>query len=137
MLAWREDVMGMMRRWHLVVCSLLLCLQASGCVDGEPPEQEGTPSVDENPFDGDASAAMRGSFHYETQCISCHGPTGGPGSAYKGDLRVRKDAYTDRELFMKIANGGDGTGMPGFSMTFDEDEIWQLVTHIRLDLNPE
>ena len=122
-------------------CASLFCLLsvvALGCGDPEEPSsKEVVPTVDDNPFDGDAEAAARGSYLYQTQCISCHGPTGGPGSTYKGDLRVAKARYSDRELFIKIANGGDGTGMPGFANTFEEDEIWKLVTHIRLNLEPE
>ena len=107
----------------------------SGCsMSTEPTNNEIiTPQYERNPFEGDASAAEEGRVSYETSCVSCHGPTGGPGSSYKGDLRERKAVLSDEELYLKIANGGDGTAMPGFWGRLDEEEIWKIITYIRLE----
>jgi glucose/arabinose dehydrogenase len=64
-------------------------------------------------------------------CAGCHGPNlaGGRGPGLTdATLLARR---TDAQLRDSIANGVPGTEMPGFKDAFTDDQIWQLVAHIR------
>lgn len=77
---------------------------------------------------------------YTGRCSTCHGPDG------KGDTPVGAHIYpraadladsgtqarSDGAIFWIIANGSPHTGMPGWSGTMSDEEIWQTVAYIRL-----
>lgn len=79
---------------------------------------------------------------YENNCAACHGPSGkGNGEAgqalepkptniaVSSRMRMASDGY----LYWTIAEGGKplGTAMPAFKHTLEEDEIWQIIVHLR------
>ena len=81
---------------------------------------------------GPDSAASSATFR--TKCAMCHGQDGGGSQVGKSmnvpDLRsqaVRK--LSDAELAQVISNGKGG--MPPFKSSLSEDQIHDLVTHIR------
>lgn len=72
---------------------------------------------------------------YQNQCASCHGATGRADGMLASKLSPPPIAFTDRErarqrsvfaLQQIIANGVDGTAMPGFSKLTDDDR-WALA----------
>lgn len=72
---------------------------------------------------------------YDHSCALCHGRKGeglGNQSALPnfGD-RQAMARRTDQELFDKITNGGQGTGMPAWSKLLSEQERWDVLAYIR------
>ncbi len=97
-----------------------------------------------NPFVGDAEALAMGAVLFEVTCASCHGATGmGDGAAAaaldpKPATLVNSDIMdelSDGYLFWRISEGGAmepfNSLMPAWGSGFTDDQIWQLVTHIR------
>jgi mono/diheme cytochrome c family protein len=75
-------------------------------------------------------------------CVSCHGERGaGDGEAGAGlnpppanlAAAVRRPISSDAYLFWTIAEGGGpvGSAMPPFKGVLSEDEIWQVIAHLR------
>ena len=93
----------------------------------------------ENPVEPTEASIARGKEVYANSCSVCHGDTGkgdGPGGkgfdpppANLGADHVQ--VLTDGALFTIIHNGVEGTGMPGFEDTLEEEDIWNLVNYIR------
>jgi mono/diheme cytochrome c family protein len=81
----------------------------------------------------------RGKMLYEADCASCHGPDATmPTSVGRGMLpravpldSPNVQSYSDRELFSVIREGIRFTGMPGFSGTETNDQIWNVVDYLR------
>jgi mono/diheme cytochrome c family protein len=92
-----------------------------------------------NPFAGDKAAQAVGLDHYKANCLGCHGAPGLGTSEFAEGLhppppklttaRVRE--MSDGELFWVISNGIRMTGMPAFSPSHEEDEIWKLTAFVR------
>jgi mono/diheme cytochrome c family protein len=80
---------------------------------------------------------------YKKKCKKCHGSKGnGRGSATRG-MDIKPRDYTDRnlmseipdgQLFWIITNGSDPdtTEMEGYKDQLTDEQIWQLIHHIRL-----
>ena len=70
--------------------------------------------------------------NYTDICSSCHGVglAGGRGPSLFNPrlLSMRSDA----ELFAKIVKGVEGAEMPAFEGILPEDQIWQIITYIRI-----
>lgn len=92
-----------------------------------------------NPVPATPASIARGRQIYVTNCASCHGLTGrgdGPAGARldprPADFRVHMAAgHTDAQLFNWIANGVDGTAMPGWGKVLTRDEIGSVLNFIR------
>jgi mono/diheme cytochrome c family protein len=92
-----------------------------------------------NPFAKDPAAAATGLLHYKENCLSCHGAKDIDGEELSKGLNPAppmldmKDIQnrSDGELFWIISNGIRATGMPAFSPTRKEDEIWKIVSFVR------
>lgn len=92
-----------------------------------------------NPLAMSAETLRGGLAHYRENCVVCHGAPGvDPGEIGQGlnpgapDLTLRRvQERTDGELFWITSNGIRMTGMPAFSPTHGEDEIWQIVAFLR------
>lgn len=77
---------------------------------------------------------------YTTRCNVCHGNDGKGTTAIgqnthprAADLTSqRTQSRTDGALFWLVANGIPHTGMPGWKTTLNDDELWQLVSYVRL-----
>src|SRR6202162_5408719 len=80
-----------------------------------------------------------GLVHYKENCLDCHGAPGVEESEFgKGlhapapDLLVpAMQRMRDGELFWVVSNGIRMTGMPAFSPTHKEEEIWKIVAFVR------
>jgi len=91
-----------------------------------------------NPQNASLGAAL-----YASNCASCHGSTGhgdGPLAANfcfrPSDLNVSNELDSDPYLFWRISDGplpGTITGMPAFGATLTTDDIWRIITTIRLE----
>jgi len=79
-----------------------------------------------NPHAVDGSA---GSELFQTECASCHGPTGA--GAIGPSLTDRASAYGDSDwaLYRTISHGVPGTAMVGRQLT--DWQTWQLVAFVR------
>lgn len=92
-----------------------------------------------NPFRDDIAALAVGLDHYKDNCLACHAAPGFASSELAQGLnplapklttdRIQK--MSDGELFWVVSNGIRMTGMPAFSPTHDEDEIWKMVAFVR------
>jgi thiosulfate dehydrogenase len=76
---------------------------------------------------------------YATNCMACHGASDGKASniahgLYQpapqlGDRGVEDDP--DGEIYWKIQHGIRFTGMPSFSKTLTDTQLWQLVMFLK------
>ena len=81
----------------------------------------------------------RGKNRYDADCASCHGSEGRtPTFVGRGMLpqalaldSPSVQSYSDRELFSVIREGIRFTGMPGFSNTETNDQIWDVIDYLR------
>jgi len=96
-------------------------------------------SVRKNPLAANSETLRGGLAHFRENCVLCHGAPGvDPGEIGQGlnpgapDLTLRRvQARSDGELFWITSNGIRMTGMPAFSPTHGEKEIWQIVAFLR------
>ena len=80
-----------------------------------------------------------GLAHYKENCLDCHGAPGVEESEFGGGLNPPAPDLTlpsvqrmrDGELFWVVSNGIRMTGMPAFSPTHKEEEIWKIVAFVR------
>lgn len=80
-----------------------------------------------------------GLSHYRENCVGCHGAPGVDAAEFGQGLnppapdltlpRVQK--RSDGQLYWIVANGLRMTGMPAFSPTHKEEEIWKIVAFVR------
>ena len=92
-----------------------------------------------NPIATTPDSLRGGLVHYRENCLVCHGAPGvDPGEIGQGlnpgapDLTLpRVQKRSDGELFWITSNGIRMTGMPAFSPTHAENEIWQIVAFVR------
>ncbi|HLN58501.1 MAG TPA: cytochrome c [Thermoanaerobaculia bacterium] len=95
--------------------------------------------VRKNPLAASAETFRGGLAHFRENCVICHGAPGvdpreigqglNPGAP---DLTLRRvQARSDGELFWITSNGIRMSGMPAFSPTHAENEIWQIVAFLR------
>ncbi len=97
-----------------------------------------------NPLPSTAEVARQGAAAYASRCAGCHGGYGlGNGrlaagmaayGAHPSDLTddVWQHGETDGELFVVIRDGaGPDSQMPSYGSKLSDEEIWQVVRHIR------
>lgn len=99
-----------------------------------------------NPFANDPEAMRVGLAHYKENCLTCHAASGIDRSEFARGLNPAPPRLaapstrtaSDGELFWVVSNGIRSTGMPAFSPTHSEDEIWKIITFVRHlpDLTP-
>lgn len=87
-----------------------------------------------NPLEATDAVLSAGSQSYQQKCEVCHGYDGAGktavgGGTYPPPRDLRNVNRTDGELFYLIENGIRNTAMPGWQLP--EENIWQLVAHIR------
>ena len=95
-------------------------------------KEAGKPS----PLSADEPNLLAGAHVYQTQCAVCHGHLGQPESAIaKGmfphppQLLPPRKGVTDDEVgetYWKVKNGIRLTGMPGYSTSLSDSEMWQV-----------
>jgi mono/diheme cytochrome c family protein len=94
-----------------------------------------------NPVKPTDTSIAAGKKIYETQCATCHGPSGkGDGKmaasitgAKPSDLTdpTWKHGSSDGEIFTLIKDGSKGTGMRGYGSRLKPNDIWSVVNYIR------
>jgi len=86
----------------------------------------------ENPYSGDRTAAVEGrQLFVRFNCSGCHGGRAGGGMG--PSLRDVDWLYGNRDaqLFSSIAEGR-AHGMPAWQPQLTPDQIWKLVTYVKL-----
>jgi mono/diheme cytochrome c family protein len=92
-----------------------------------------------NPFTGDRAATAEGLAEFRESCISCHGARAIAPAEFAAGLNPGAPALdspeiqsmSDGELFWVVSNGIRATGMPAFSGSKDEKQIWKIVAFAR------
>ena len=141
-----------MKRSVLLVLSLLMVFSVllaacggGGQAGGSTKTRSAVPAEfanKTNPHAGDASAAAAGKDLYQINCASCHGDTGkgdGPASASLEpkpyNLANAVVETSEGYLYYRIAEGGMmspyNSSMPAWKAVLNEDQIWQVVTHMQ------
>ena len=113
----------------LLTIAIVLALAIQGA-----PAQENRPdkSPEKNPFAGDAQAIESGRLKFRMSCSGCHGLRAKGGRSGPDLTRGAFAAGdTDADLYRVIAKGVPGAEMPGFSDSFEPDELWQVVSYVR------
>ncbi len=100
-----------------------------------------------SPVAASAEVLREGLAHYRENCLGCHAAPGVDAAEYGQGLNPAAPDLTlprvqkrpDGELFWITANGIRMTGMPAFSPTHREEEIWKIVAFLRHlpELTPE
>jgi mono/diheme cytochrome c family protein len=116
---------------------------------GQPPAQAafafaiaapGEASGPLNPLAADTMTIAAGRQLYAANCVACHGVSGrGDGPAAIGLRPQPADftqhmipgKHTDGQVFLWIKNGFPGTAMPAWNGRLSDEQIWQIVTHLR------
>ena len=94
--------------------------------------------VKSNPFTKPEDVRF-GLAHYKENCLDCHGAPGVEESEFGQGLNPPAPDLTlpamqkmpDGELFWIVSNGIRSTGMPAFSPTHKEEELWKIVAFVR------
>jgi mono/diheme cytochrome c family protein len=92
-----------------------------------------------NPYGGDPSAIATGLRHYRENCIDCHGARDIDTTEFAKGLMPgppmldMKDVQemSDGEMYWIVSHGLRMTGMPAFSPTHSDEEIWKIVAFVR------
>jgi len=100
-----------------------------------------------NPLAPSPEVLRGGLVHFRENCVDCHGAPGVDASEFGQGLNPpapdltlpRVQGRPDGELYWIVSNGIRMTGMPAFSPTHKEDEIWKIVAFLRHlpELKPE
>ena len=77
------------------------------------------------------TGVSRGEALYNIYCVVCHGKQGSAGLFTSIALGEVSTGMDDTTLKKFIAEGLPGTAMPGFGMTFSEDQIADIVLFLR------
>ena len=85
-----------------------------------------------------ARSSKDGAVLYDTTCIQCHARDGSGDPVWKArlavpDLRDAKlqDRLSDAEIMDVIANGSKNRRMPPWKGAFNQEQIRQLMLHVR------
>lgn len=105
----------------------------------------------ENPYDPedfDKKIAKKAKRLYKSKCKKCHGTNGDGKGTAAADMVLKPTAFnapgyleekSDGQLFWITEKGSQGTEMkafgPGSDVNLSEDEIWRIITHIRVNFN--
>jgi mono/diheme cytochrome c family protein len=92
-----------------------------------------------NPLPASPEVLRSGLSHYRENCVGCHGAPGVEAAGYGQGLNPAAPDLTlprvqkrpDGELYWIVANGIRMTGMPAFSPTHQEQEVWKIVAFLR------
>jgi len=92
-----------------------------------------------NPLAVSPEILRGGLSHFRENCVVCHGAPGVDPSEFGQGLNPgapdltlpRVQSRSDGELFWITSEGIRMTGMPAFSPTHQENEIWQIVAFLR------
>ncbi len=92
-----------------------------------------------NPLPNDTTTLARGQQLFAQNCAICHG-AGGKGDGPLGqNLKPRPmdltgshlTTHTDGDVYWWISHGVAGTGMPSFTGTLTDQDIWVIIRYVR------
>jgi mono/diheme cytochrome c family protein len=109
--------------------------EEGGMAHGIPEDAAALP----NPIAATQDSVEAGAELYAANCAVCHGETGlGDGPSAAGldpkPANLSEDHVqdlSDGALFYIINNGVEGTGMPAWKETLNDEQIWHLVNFAR------
>jgi putative heme-binding domain-containing protein len=84
-----------------------------------------------NPLAGNPKAAEEGRVAFRGSCSLCHGIKGEGGRGPDLTIGNYSVGNTDADLYHVISDGAAGTEMPGFSVRYESDDIWRIVSYLR------
>lgn len=92
-----------------------------------------------NPVPATVSNYLAGIKLYGQNCIACHGAADGAASTiavglYQHAPQLGKDGVEDDpegKIYWKVAHGIRLTGMPAFSKTLTDNDVWTLVLFLK------
>ncbi|HEX6292255.1 MAG TPA: CopD family protein [Herpetosiphonaceae bacterium] len=127
------------RRWQGRLQMSSLALIGGAFIATTLPYYFARATATENPLSATPEVLAAGRQIYQQNCVSCHGETGrGDGPAARSLPGLPADftqqhfvTHTDAEIFGWIKSGKPGTVMPAFGEDLSDEQIWQVVTHIR------
>jgi mono/diheme cytochrome c family protein len=86
----------------------------------------------------DPASVARGREHYVEYCLPCHGAPGVKAAEFAEGMNPRPpdidgplQVYSDAQLFWVIKNGLRATGMPGFGVNHQDEEIAAIAAFVR------
>jgi mono/diheme cytochrome c family protein len=88
-----------------------------------------------NPFFNNPEAVRKGEELFGRNCQQCHNSRGKGG---KGPQLIRGawapgGANSDLYMYATIAGGRPGTQMGGFGTSLEAEDIWQIVSFLRME----
>lgn len=124
-------------RFRLQTSSLLLIIGAF--LSATIPYYVARATEQTNPLTETPEVLAAGQAIYQQNCVTCHGITGqGNGPAARslpglpGDFTQPHFAtHTDGQLYGWIKGGKEGTAMPAFGEALSDEQVWQVITHLR------
>ncbi len=92
-----------------------------------------------NPLPNDTATLARGQQLFAQNCAICHGAVGKGDGPLGQNLKPRPvdltgshlTTHTDGDLYWWISHGIAGTGMPSFTGTLSDQDIWALIHYVR------
>lgn len=92
-----------------------------------------------NPIPNTAATLATGQQLFAQNCAVCHGPLGKGDGPLAQNLNPRPvdltsshlTTHTDGDLYWWVSHGIAGTGMPAFSGTLSDQDLWALIRYIR------
>lgn len=101
-----------------------------------------------NPLSSDAKIIGEGRVLYAENCASCHGATGMGDGEVANSLNpspallaymIQMPMAVDEYMLWSVSEGGKafGTDMPAFKDVLTTDEIWKIITYMRVGFPAE
>jgi mono/diheme cytochrome c family protein/uncharacterized membrane protein len=92
-----------------------------------------------NPLPNDTATLAQGQQLFAQNCAICHGTYGKGDGPYAQNLNPRPvdltgshlTTHTDGDLYWWVGHGIAGTGMPSFSGTLTDQDIWSVIRYVR------
>lgn len=132
---------------RILFISLLLASTAlAGCASNSTPApgaSSGTGTSVPGEYAGKTNplaeaGAAAGAPIFQSNCVACHGTDGhgdGPAAAAldpaPANLADLGKTAADDYLFWRISEGRPNTAMPAWKGVLTEEQIWQVISHIR------
>lgn len=99
-----------------------------------------TPTTDiANPLPNTTATLAQGQQLFAQNCAICHGAGGKGDGPFAPNLKPRPVdltgshllTHTDGDLYWWVSHGITGTGMPSFTGTLTDQDIWALIRYVR------
>lgn len=93
----------------------------------------------QNPLPANDQTLIAGVKLYAQNCSYCHGDASGKATATADGMYIRAPQLgahgveddPDQVTFWKVSHGYRWTGMPGFSRTLNQTQLWQLTAFLK------